>query len=435
MINNNEFIDMNASIQESAEQQRRAVSVPSLLRTLGAFAVIASLSLFTLQGWSEGNDIKRYLTLMSQTGILVSSGFLLNWLIKERKGARLFFILALGSVLANVTILSALLYSFSPLDQNLIDYPDMMRWVVTSPTTFLPLAGISLVVLAALSYFAFSILARPIAKQLTLTLLTLCAVLLTPIREPMFAIGLAAIALLIASRKIKQLKDHPAVFKTFESRVAFAMLYIPSVIIVARAVLLYPIEPLVFAVFSLLSYAGLRYWRNNLGSHFIVESLSILSTFLAAFAISASFDFNNNYLAFSAGMISLLALSVDQMRECASDKTRGVIAGLLSFLVAPIVCLLVMLDNSLTIACIGLTANAAIVAINLWRNKGSANGQAPLVISALVFAATGLVGGMLIIEKIALGNWFLLGLLGVSMIFGSSLIEWYKNSFAKTAIE
>lgn len=424
MIEAEEILSSAANITKPANK----ISVPSLLRTFGAFAVIASLSLFTLQGWSEGNDIRRFLTLMSQTGLLISSGFLLNWLIKERKGARMFFILALGSVLANVTILSALLYSFLPLDQNLVDYPDMMRWVVTAPDVFIPLAAASMAILSGLSYFAFSILARPIAKPLTLTLIALSAILLLPLREPVFAIGLAAIALLLASKKVRVFKDHPAVFKTLESRIAFGMLYLPSVIIVARAVLLYPIEPIVFAVFSLLCYLGLRYWRKDLGSHFLVEGFSYVSVLLTALSLGNSFDLNTSYLGFIVCIATLLGLSLDQMRESNCEKTRRVIAGLLSCMVAPLILLIAMIDNTLSYACISLVANASIVGINAWRGKDGDSRKSMLVISSIVLAATTLFSGMLIVEKIALGNWFLLGLVGVLLIFSSSFIEWYKIS-------
>ena len=86
-------------------------SVSEALRFLGAAVLLASMSIFLLQGWNEGNDISRYLLLLSQTGLLAASGFALSYGLKETKGARIFFGLALISIPANFTILSALLYS------------------------------------------------------------------------------------------------------------------------------------------------------------------------------------------------------------------------------------------------------------------------------------------------------------------------------------
>ena len=432
MTTNSPNDDININNNALTNADDKGISITSLLRGAGAFAVIASLSLFTLQGWSEGNDINRYLTLLSQTGLLVASGFLLNWLIKEQKGARMFFILALGSVLANVTILSALLYSFAPLDHNLVDYPDMMRWVATSPSSFIPLAATSMAVLTGFSYFAFSILARPIAKPLTISLLGLSLVLLLPIREPLFALGLAALALIIASKKIKDLNDRKSVFKTLETRIAFAILYLPSIIIIARAVLLYPIEPLVFSVFSLLFYAGVRYWRRHVGSHFLVEAVSTTSIFLTAYSLGIHLESINASVAFFACVATILTLSVDQMRASANEKIYRFIALVLSGIVAPIVLLTILLDDSLINVCIALAANGSILAINLWRNKQDNRASNNLLItSTLMLIATSLVGAMVIIETIALGNWILLGLIGVLMIFSSSLLEWYKTTSKK----
>ena len=411
---------------DSASSQTKGLSAANFLRSLGAFAVIASLSLFTLQGWSEGNDISRYLTLLSQTALLVASGFLLNWLIKERKGARMFLILALGSVVANITILGALLYSFLPLDQNLVEYPAMMRWVVTSPGTFIPLASASMAVLMGFSYFAFSVLARPIAKQLTLSLFVLSVILLTPVREPLLALGLGIIALFIAINKVRTTSKDASVVKTFETRVAFGILFLPSIVIVARAVLLYPIEPFVYSLFSLIAYFGLRYWRTQFGSHFLLEAASCITIICAMITIGASLD--QTWLAFLASMACALILSVDQMRECRDEKTRSVIAGLLSFILAPLVLTAVAFEGSIVNIAIGLATNASIVGINFLRSKKGGHGKAMLITSCLVFVATLLSGGVTIIETIVLGNWILLGLLGVLLIFGSSVIEWYKKS-------
>ena len=89
---------------------RNFATVSEALRILGAAILLASMSLFLLQGWNEGNDIRRYLMLLAQTGLLTAAGFALSHGLKETKGARLFFGLALVSIPANFTILGALLY-------------------------------------------------------------------------------------------------------------------------------------------------------------------------------------------------------------------------------------------------------------------------------------------------------------------------------------
>ena len=48
------------------------------LRILGAAVLLASMSLFLLQGWNHGNDISRYLMLLAQTGLLTAAGFAMS---------------------------------------------------------------------------------------------------------------------------------------------------------------------------------------------------------------------------------------------------------------------------------------------------------------------------------------------------------------------
>ena len=72
-------------------------TVSEALRLLGAGVLVASMSVFLLQGWNEGNDISRYLLLLSQTGLLAVAGFAMAYGLKETKGARMFFGLALIS--------------------------------------------------------------------------------------------------------------------------------------------------------------------------------------------------------------------------------------------------------------------------------------------------------------------------------------------------
>jgi len=62
-----------------------------MLRVFGACAVIASLSLFLIEGWTDGNDLNRYFKLLAQTGLITGAGLFLSFVVKEVKGARVFF--------------------------------------------------------------------------------------------------------------------------------------------------------------------------------------------------------------------------------------------------------------------------------------------------------------------------------------------------------
>ena len=118
-------------IDKLVESIRNVATVSELLRFLGAAVILVSMSLFLLQGWSEGNDIRRYLMLLAQTGLLASGGCARSYGLKEAKGARIFFGLALISVTANFTILGALIYSVFQLDNALTTYPGYATWQIT----------------------------------------------------------------------------------------------------------------------------------------------------------------------------------------------------------------------------------------------------------------------------------------------------------------
>ena len=171
---------------------RNVASVSEVLRILGAAVIIASMSLFLLQGWSEGNDITRYLKLLAQTGLLGLGGLALSHGLKEAKGARIFFGLALISIPANFTILGALLYSVIQIDGGLTTYPSFATWQIGDVANIgLTMAG-ALAVLLPVTLFCFAIMARHSAKALTLHFIALNLLLLIPVR---LSVAAGAIAL------------------------------------------------------------------------------------------------------------------------------------------------------------------------------------------------------------------------------------------------
>ena len=46
---------------------RNVATLSEALRILGAGVILVSMSVFLLQGWNDGNDIRRYLLLLAQT--------------------------------------------------------------------------------------------------------------------------------------------------------------------------------------------------------------------------------------------------------------------------------------------------------------------------------------------------------------------------------
>jgi len=235
------------------------ISVSELLRLFGACAVLASMSLFLLNGWAEGNDIQRYLKLLAQTGLLTFAGFAMSYTLKENKGARLFFALALVSVVANFTILGALTYSMFQLDGGLIDYPSMVTWTVVSASSFWPVFIGAVIVLMLLARFSFSIFARNIAGSLSISFLAMNTLLLIPVRTSFLVSIIAVLGLLVASVIVKKISATENVVFTKETKFAMSLLFVPALLIIARAISLYHVDEVLLVLLSGLAYSISRF--------------------------------------------------------------------------------------------------------------------------------------------------------------------------------
>ena len=169
-------------------------SLSQILRFLGASVMVASMSVFLLQGWDSTNDTVRCFILLAQTVLLATGGFGLSFLLKENKGARVFFGLSLASIPANFAVLGALIYSQFQWDGNLGTYPEFATWVMSdlSYMTFTILAVLA--VLIPVAFLGYSIMARRSSKKLAITLLLASSALLLPVRGSLY-VGILVVAI------------------------------------------------------------------------------------------------------------------------------------------------------------------------------------------------------------------------------------------------
>ena len=70
-------------VENVLQSLRNFATLSEALRILGASVLLASMSVFLLQGWNEGNDVRRYLLLLTQTGLLTAAGFAMSHGLKE----------------------------------------------------------------------------------------------------------------------------------------------------------------------------------------------------------------------------------------------------------------------------------------------------------------------------------------------------------------
>ncbi len=269
-------------------------TISEVLRILGAAVLLASMSIFLLQGWNEGNDIHRYLLLLSQTGLLAASGFALSHGLKETKGARLFFGLALVSIPANFTILSALIYSVFQWDGGLITYPGFATWSIGDVASIGITLGGAMLVLIPVAMFCFAIMARRSAITLSLHFLVINCLLLLPIRSST-AIGVVALlATTYALLVVSKLARVDGALKTPEGKFALMTLFIPGGIILFRSMYFYQVDSLLIAMLSIAVFLTARqaslFPDRKRGVALALDFLSLPVAFVAALSLTAGLD-------------------------------------------------------------------------------------------------------------------------------------------------
>jgi hypothetical protein len=212
----------------------------TILRMMGAIAVLASMSMFLMQGWGDTDDIERFRIMLLQTFLLGGAGFAMVKLLKEVKGARLFFGLALVSVAANFTTLGALIYSMFSWDNLSVAYPQFAEWKASTPGGTLLSAGIAVAVLTPLTWLSFSVLARPAAKRLTLWYVGANLLLLVPVREVTAIVIIVAVASVLLMKFFVQKNENADMKELFrwntkEGKFARLILFVPLIIMTVRS--------------------------------------------------------------------------------------------------------------------------------------------------------------------------------------------------------
>ncbi|MFT6407064.1 MAG: hypothetical protein ACJAQ6_000474, partial [Arenicella sp.] len=341
----------------------KIASLSQIVRGFGACAIITSMSLFMLQGWAEGNDISRYLKLLAQTGLLTGAGLLLSFLIKEFKGARVFFGLVLISVVANFTILGSLTYSLFAMDMQLVSYPQSMQWQVTDVALFLPVFFGALTLLSAVAYFGFSIFSRQIAKSLSIGFLGLSALLLVPVRAPLMAVALAAIALWGAWLLIQRLRKTEALagaiasptdralVMTKETKASLAVLLLPGLIILARAVSFYNIDDATLLAFSGLLFLSVRNISSLIDNNAVLQGLiEIIQLGLAsviAIMTTQVLPMQWNHVDVLIGATIFMGFAFEQLRSNSDDQWKMLVVNLTAIVIVPIALINANLDSQL----------------------------------------------------------------------------------------
>ncbi|NNF17734.1 MAG: hypothetical protein HKN70_13400, partial [Gammaproteobacteria bacterium] len=239
---------------------RRFATFSELLRVAGAAIMVGAMSVFLMQGWLEGNDLQRYFKLLAQTLLLTAGGFSLSFVLKEHKGARLFFGLSLVSVVANFTILGALIYSVVQFDGLLGHYPDYASWVANDPVKVFATSIGAAAVLVPVTMLAFAVLARRSARWLSGLFLASGALLLLPVRASLASSIVAIAAICISLYLVRTLGKDDETLTTFEGRFAKLILFLAPIVMLIRSSYFYTLDSLAMAVLGATVFLLLRHF-------------------------------------------------------------------------------------------------------------------------------------------------------------------------------
>lgn len=411
------------SVDGIMQSVRNFATVSEALRVLGATVILASMSVFLLQGWNEGNDISRYLLLLTQTGLLAAAGFAMSHGLKESKGARIFFGLALVSIPANFTILGALLYSVFQWDGGLTTYPGYATWQIENiASTGLTLGG-AMLVLLPVTLFCFAIMARHSAKTLSLHFLVLNALLLLPIRSSMAAGTIALLGILYALFIVNKLAGKDRTLKTGEGKFALATLFIPLGIILFRSMYFYQIDSLMVAMVSLALFLSARqvslFPDRSARLATFLEMLSLPFAMTAALALTDAFAPRlANGLDVTLFAVAYTALALDVLRRTGSRYLRKAIGVSISLSVALSFTISVANHPSALTALLALVAGVMLV---FW---GAAGRKPVAMFCGVVTSAAGVVFGFDdIVQLIVRSSWIDLAIFGASAIALGSVVD------------
>lgn len=415
------------------------VSLSQIVRAFGACAIIASMSLFMLQGWAEGNDISRYLKLLAQTSLLTAAGLVLSFLIKEFKGARVFFGLALISVVANFTIFGSLSYSMFAVDMQVVNYPESMKWEITQGALFLPVFLGALTLLSAVAYFAFSIFSRQIAKPLSIGFLGLSALLLVPLRAPLIAVGLAAVALCGALLLIRRLSkagtlerstagsNSRALLMTKETKASLAVLLLPGLIILARAVSFYNIDDATLLAFSSLLFFVVRSLSCLVAPNSLLKRLVdifqlVIAGFIAIMTAQVLPLAWNSIDLFIAASI-FLGFAFEQLRSDSDNQWKALVVNLAICTVVPIALINASLEYGFIYSIQALFVCGFGLALTLCAGTSIGKTLFSRAIAMLGIVVASLIVLFDLVQLAQLGNWMIIGFSGAILIIAASLYE------------
>lgn len=399
---------------------RNMTNFASLLRVCGALIMLVSMSTYLLQGWSEGNDISRYYMLLSQTLLLAASGLGLSFLLKENKGARVFFGLGLISITVNMTTLGALIFSMTQWGSELPHYPSIARWVApefdSMMTALLATAAIS----APVAWVSHKVLARRSAHMIFAVFLFTNVLLLLPVRESIFVGLIALTAVTLPLSVFFKRMSQDSSLRTPEGLFAMATVFVPAGIIMCRSLWLYPVDEILQITLAATAYIALRFSAQQTKPDSVARNITQLLSFGAALAISVpAATLIKNFLSGALGLNVFGFVFAALMLDLSTRSQNSSVPVLMAAIVlAGCHIFPVFFADDMSNALLCILAGLTIIVVS--RHHGL---RAPVVLGGVTVLAGSGRQVLEFVKLIDFSNWITLAILGGGIIVAASLIE------------
>jgi len=396
------------------------------MRVFGAIIMVASMSMFLIQGWTEQNDVQRYLKLLTQSGLLASAGLLLSILLKEYRGARMFFGLSLVSVPANFTVIGALIFSLFNVEAITQGLPSFAKWTIVDGSSIALVAIGAFALLLPVVWFAFRIMARRSAGKLTAAFMLLNMALLIPVRSGLTLTAVFFVAALSAFFYQHKLTQEDETLATPGGIFSRCMLFVPALLVFVRSTGFYTFEPVLTIVGALCVYFISRQMAKEAGANrFTSITLRIVQAvagFTATFFSIGIFDKSTYEISVNLIFTSLLlAAFMLDYRSINQKKLANTIVALIALKLAAlnILCTLFIPTSMLVTTCVMATGLYFIFYGICFKSKlMSISGG--LIISVGSYTLITDISQLLIQS-----GWIGLGVTGGIVIVGASLLDRY----------
>ncbi len=405
---------------------KQFATISEIMRVCGAIIMVASMSMFLIQGWTEQNDVQRYLKLLAQSGLLAGAGLLLSLLLKEYRGARMFFGLSLVSVPANFTVIGALIFSLFNVENITQGLPSFAKWTIVDGSSITLVAIGAFALLLPVVWFAFRIMARRSAGKLTAIFMLLNMALLIPVRSGLMLTAVFFVLAITAFFYQRKLIQQDETLTTPGGIFSRCMLFVPALLVFVRSTGFYTFEPVLTIVGALCVYFISRQLAKEAGDNqFASISLRLVQAaagFVTTFFSIGIFGLSTPEVALNLAFTSaLLAAFMLDYRMISHSKLKNSIVTLIALKMAAlnILCALFEPANMLITTC-AITAGLFFVfyGINFKSKLMSIAGGLIILVTSYTLITN-------ITQLLMQSGWIGLGITGGVVIVGASLLDRY----------